>query len=303
MESNTTHIGVLPYRLNKKKQIEILLIKNRGDYRWMLPKGHKEKGMSNHQVGLMEAFEEAGIKGNILSSSPSSYYHPKRNSKVKVSLYLMRVTRSIDHWQEEKQRKREWFSYDAARKKIWPVKLRKALPLFMEIILKQEALMKEICFIRHGKSSQKIPGLKDIERPLSKRGQRDSIEMGKKLALRDFFPDLIISSPADRAISTARLIANQLNYKKIDIRIEENLYLCDVDNIKKIIVTMKNKYKKLIIVAHNPAISMAETYFTGQKREKFPTGALFIMEADSWKNYQKGICREIFYDYPKNVLH
>ncbi|MBB6482166.1 histidine phosphatase family protein [Spirochaeta isovalerica] len=303
MKKKATHSGVVPYRINSNSEIEILLIKKRGDSRWMLPKGHKEQGLSNREVALMEAREEAGIEGTVFDSAFTKYGHPKGNSKVKVKLFLMKVSHVAEHWPEEKKRKRKWFSIDAGRKKIWPRKLRKSFEQITQIIQSREGFMKEICFIRHGKSAHGSSIMRDFDRPLNARGEKDSLKMGRRLAARNFRADLIISSPAIRAASTAERIAEGLGYDMNKIRFEEDLYLCEIGDFRELIRSMDDSIRSIIIIGHNPSIEMAEYYFTGMGRDSFPTCGLFIMETESWNGCGKKQCREIFYDYPKNVLH
>jgi phosphohistidine phosphatase len=77
--------------------------------------------------------------------------------------------------------------------------------------------MKTLFLIRHAKSSWDDTALPDKDRPLGDRGRRDAPKMGKRLAKRDVKPDLILSSPARRALTTAEIIAKKLDYKLKDI--------------------------------------------------------------------------------------
>src|SRR4029434_8634311 len=77
--------------------------------------------------------------------------------------------------------------------------------------------MKTLFLIRHAKSSWDDAALSDKDRPLDDRGKRDAPKMGKRLAKRDVKPDLILSSPAVRARTTAEIIAKKLDYKRNDI--------------------------------------------------------------------------------------
>ena len=74
--------------------------------------------------------------------------------------------------------------------------------------------MKTLYLVRHAKSSWKHPELSDFERPLNKRGKNDAPFMGKLLFKKGINPELLISSPAKRASSTAKIIASELNYDK-----------------------------------------------------------------------------------------
>ncbi len=72
--------------------------------------------------------------------------------------------------------------------------------------------MKTLIIVRHAKSSWDNPDLKDIERPLNDRGEKDAPKMAKRLKEREITPDLLLSSPAVRAIETCRHIAMILEY-------------------------------------------------------------------------------------------
>jgi hypothetical protein len=84
--------------------------------------------------------------------------------------------------------------------------------------------MKTLFLIRHAKSSWDDTALPDKDRPLDDRGRRDAPKMGKRLAKRDVKPDLILSSPARRALTTAEVIAKKLDYKLKDIVVDDRLY-------------------------------------------------------------------------------
>ena len=91
--------------------------------------------------------------------------------------------------------------------------------------------MKTLFLIRHAKSSWDDPALSDKDRPLGDRGRRDAPRMGKRLAKRDVKPDLILSSPARRALTTAEIIAKKLDYKRKDIVVDTRLYASTVDGL------------------------------------------------------------------------
>ena len=83
--------------------------------------------------------------------------------------------------------------------------------------------MKTLFLIRHAKSSWDDTALPDKDRPLGDRGRRDAPKMGKRLVKRDVKPDLILSSPARRALTTAEIIAKKLDYKLKDIVVDDRL--------------------------------------------------------------------------------
>ena len=81
--------------------------------------------------------------------------------------------------------------------------------------------MKTLILVRHAKSSWKDPTLPDLKRPLNKRGKKNAPEMGKRMQKRGLVPDLFISSPAKRAMVTAKTLAEEVGYKISKIEMED----------------------------------------------------------------------------------
>jgi 8-oxo-dGTP pyrophosphatase MutT (NUDIX family) len=102
--------GAIPYRVIEG-QVVFLMITSRRSANWVFPKGSAEKGLSPSETAAQEAFEEAGVRGEI-GESPIGYYVHQRNnsdaSLVKIQLYALHVTEQIDEWPEEPQRFRHW---------------------------------------------------------------------------------------------------------------------------------------------------------------------------------------------------
>jgi predicted phosphate transport protein (TIGR00153 family) len=110
-----TQYGVLPYRVDAKGRLEILLITSRERRRWVVPKGNPIPFLLNYESAAREAFEEAGIEGPISTVPIGSYRYEKRRrqgggSPALVNLYPLRVTRQADAWPERDQRALRWFS-------------------------------------------------------------------------------------------------------------------------------------------------------------------------------------------------
>src|SRR5262245_44557478 len=115
--------------------------------------------------------------------------------------------------------------------------------------------MKTLFLIRHAKSSWAEPGLSDRERPLNDRGRRDAPKMGKRLAKRDAVPDLILSSPAVRALETAEIIAEKLDYRRKDIVVVDRLYGVAADDLLALIQKLDDKLQRVMLFGHNPGLT------------------------------------------------
>ena len=115
--------------------------------------------------------------------------------------------------------------------------------------------MKTLLLVRHAKSSRDDPTLPDKERPLNDRGKRDAPKMGERLAKLDVKPDLILSSPAIRALATAELIAKKLDYKAKDIVADERLYATTATALLEVIHQLDDKPKRVMLFGHNPELT------------------------------------------------
>ena len=161
--------------------------------------------------------------------------------------------------------------------------------------------MKTVFFVRHAKSSWKNPQWKDIDRPLNKRGKIDAPFMGKLLEVLLVNPDAIFSSPAKRAYDTARLIAKQLNGKKKDIHIEEDLYLPDADDFVQMLKKIPDSLDTVMFVSHNPGLLEAVNFFLEEQVIEIPTGTVIGVKFDikNWKEAKKKQGVLAMNEYPK----
>ena len=148
--------------------------------------------------------------------------------------------------------------------------------------------MKTLFLVRHAKSSRNEPALQDKDRPLNNRGKRDAPKMGKRLAKREAMPDLILSSPAKRALKTAQLIAKKLDYKLQDIVVDERLYATGADELLHLIRKLGAKPKSVMLVGHNPELTELAHHLSS-KITHLPTCAIaeFTIEAKSWTTIGK----------------
>ena len=162
--------------------------------------------------------------------------------------------------------------------------------------------MKELFIIRHAKSSWENNQLTDFERPLNPRGKEDAPIMGIALKKIGFKPDLIVSSSATRAYSTAVLIANQLDYDHSLIEKNNSLYEASTHSVFKIINSLNDKFSRVFLFGHNPTFTMLIEKLGGHAIGNLPTcGVVGIrFELDSWQMIVEGIGSQFFYDFPKN---
>lgn len=164
--------------------------------------------------------------------------------------------------------------------------------------------MKTLYIIRHAKSSWEDPDLDDEDRPLNDRGKRDAPRMGKRLKEKEITPDVMISSPAKRAFSTARRIGEVLGYKKKNIVKEKKLYHASDDDMLKVVQGISDKHNIVIIFGHNPGLTDFANSLRDDEHEihNIPTCGIisFRFNIKSWKDMTWGIGSMLFYDFPKS---
>lgn len=162
--------------------------------------------------------------------------------------------------------------------------------------------MKTLYILRHAKSSWEFEGLSDHDRPLNKRGRKDAPLMGQELALRGVKPELIISSSAVRALSTATLAAKELNFEADDIVVDTRVYGAGKHDLLEVVQSAPAEVKELMLVGHNEALSDFANMLSTEPVASLPTagavGLRFMCE--SWYEIAKENAELLFYDYPKN---
>jgi len=112
--------------------------------------------------------------------------------------------------------------------------------------------MKELTLIRHAKSSWNHPGLDDHDRPLNKRGEKAAPLVGDALAERGLKPDVMLSSTAVRAYTTACTIAGRIGYPEEEILREEAIYLAGVPMLMHVVQGIDESHDSAFLFGHNP---------------------------------------------------
>jgi phosphohistidine phosphatase len=162
--------------------------------------------------------------------------------------------------------------------------------------------MKMLFLVRHAKSSWNDPALPDKDRPLSDRGKRDAPKMGKRLGKRDVKPDLILSSPARRALTTAEIIAKKLDYKLKNIVVDDRLYAGTAHGLLDVIHKLGDKLKCVMLFGHDPELTEL-VHRLSSKITHMPTCAVaeFTFDAKSWSNISKSKLTNVALDYPRKT--
>ena len=160
--------------------------------------------------------------------------------------------------------------------------------------------MKTLFLVRHAKSSWDDPALPDKDRPLDERGKRDAPKMSKRLAKRGVKPDLILSSPARRALKTAQIIAKALNFKRKNIEVSDRLYAAPVNDQLKLIHELGDGLEQVMLVGHDPGLTEL-AHRLADDITHMPTCAVaeFAFNTKSWSRIGKRTLAKVTLDYPR----
>jgi phosphohistidine phosphatase len=99
--------AVIPYRI-RKERVEVALVTTSTGKGWIVPKGTVDDGERPRDAAIREAEEEAGLRGVVAQRPVGRYVHSKGSNLRRVDVYMMRVTSVLEHWLEDRFRRRRW---------------------------------------------------------------------------------------------------------------------------------------------------------------------------------------------------
>ena len=160
--------------------------------------------------------------------------------------------------------------------------------------------MKTLYIVRHAKSSWEYEGIKDIDRPLKKRGITDAYLVSEALRKKIKTPSVFVSSCANRALHTAMIFSYTFNYPLSYFKISKSLYSFSDGYLIKTVKALDNSFDSAIIFSHDHGISDFVNKFGNQVIDHVPTCGVVAIEFDAkhWKNIKDG--RTLFTVFPKD---
>ncbi len=146
--------------------------------------------------------------------------------------------------------------------------------------------MKTVVLIRHAKSSWNNMEWTDLDRPLDSRGLLDAEAMASIVSTKIDMPQAIFSSPAIRALTTAKIFANAMKYSENKIIINSGIYEQGVKFIKNLLCSPDNSINNIMLFGHNPAITSLVSYFTGDYIDELPTCGIACVDffCNNWRD-------------------
>jgi phosphohistidine phosphatase len=164
--------------------------------------------------------------------------------------------------------------------------------------------MKTLTIVRHAKSSWKDASLPDHDRPLNERGERDAPIMATRIQQAGIRPSLILSSPAVRAWTTAKVIAREISYPIEFLQREERLFHAGVARIIDVLAQQDVGFNSIMMVGHNPGFTDFANYLVPDLTHNIPTCGIVsvTVDSDDWNLNTNKNAELITYDYPKKTI-
>ncbi len=161
--------------------------------------------------------------------------------------------------------------------------------------------MKTVYLLRHAKAAARGGGAPDFDRSLVKKGKNDVKDMAKRFKNAVSPPALIISSPANRAIETAKLFAEEIGVKKKAIVEDEKIYEQGVTALLNLIKDVDEQFQSIVLVGHNPSFNELAFSLLKDFNENIPKCGIVGIDFDvaHWKDIKKGQGALSYFDHPK----
>jgi phosphohistidine phosphatase len=164
-------------------------------------------------------------------------------------------------------------------------------------------MAKKLYIVRHAKSDWSHEGLSDFDRPLNERGLRNAPFMADKFAEAGHTLDFILTSPANRAITTAGYFKRRLGLSEKQWDTERRIYEADITRLLNIINRFNDSLNSVMMVGHNPGLSSLVQALTGEW-VVMSTCSIAEIEIpfDSWAMAGEGTCNLLSFDFPKRYV-
>ncbi len=164
--------------------------------------------------------------------------------------------------------------------------------------------MKTFYLTRHAKSSWSDSSLRDFDRPLNGRGRRDAPFMASLMKGKGIVPDRIISSPANRAITTAGHFAEALGIDEADIERKQGIYEAYPETLHEIVTSINDDLNTVFLFGHNPGFTAYANRYAAEYIPNMPTCSIVCVSstADSWSKIDPSNSKVTEFFFPKQYL-
>lgn len=163
--------------------------------------------------------------------------------------------------------------------------------------------MKSLTLVRHAKSNWGNEYLKDIDRHLNERGYSDAYILSEWYFKTQPVPEIILSSTATRALSTALIFARTMNFKMNNFILEKNIYEGTSENLLAVLKQQENSINKIMLFGHNPGITnLCNDLCENDFFDNVSTCGIVTIQFDTkaWKEIDASNSKLLLYQFPKS---
>lgn len=164
--------------------------------------------------------------------------------------------------------------------------------------------MLRLTLLRHATAEAGYAGQSDFSRLLEASGQRDAHAMAHRAAAAQLRPDLILTSPANRTLATATIMAQTLNVSDEQMLQDPRLYLAEAAMLMQVIRERGGHAAHLMVVGHNPGLTDFASQITARGRvDHLPTCALYTLccPLQQWAELEWASGVDAQLDHPGNL--
>jgi len=160
---------------------------------------------------------------------------------------------------------------------------------------------RRLFIVRHGKSSWDHEDLDDVNRPLAERGKRNAWEMSGRMLDDNMVPQLLLSSPASRALNTALIMMKRWELGPGHLQIHDPLYMARPSDVEEVVSSVDPGITDLAIFGHNPTFTQYANQFLEMSLENLPTAGvvMVVLDSENWDGLGRKNVKETYVDYPK----
>lgn len=154
---------------------------------------------------------------------------------------------------------------------------------------------RELLLLRHAKSDWDAGVTEDFARPLTKRGKKDAPRVGEWLYREGLVPDLVVSSPAERARQTTLKVCKSMDLGKKKILWDQDVYEAGLETLLAVLARCPGDLATILLVGHNPGLEDLLRFLAGDEVDEpkdgklLPTAAIARLEMpDDWTRLEPG---------------
>lgn len=155
-------------------------------------------------------------------------------------------------------------------------------------------MAKQLLLVRHAEA---VFGFPDFDRQLSDKGKADALLMAQRIGEK-FTPQLVVSSPAVRTLSTAKYFASAWQLQSQQLQTNTQVYEAILYHLLKVITQFDNELDKIALFGHNPGLSNLVNYLTSQNYQLDTCNAILLtFDGEDWQHVTVGSAKVIFFEH------